>query len=240
MLAMMQESLHEGSAAAAAAEKTLRSAAFLLSAARLGQLPTDQRREVGFVGRSNSGKSSALNALTGRRALARVSKTPGRTQLLNLFDLTPDGRLVDLPGYGYARVPESQRRSWQALAGGYLRERSTLCGLVLLMDVRHPLRDLDWMLLEAVAGRPVLALLTKADKLGRGAAHKVLHAVRHELSERGAMQTTAQLFSATAGLGVDQARCWILSRLTEPGADGTTLAETDADDPGLVSRTEVE
>ena len=130
MVTMTPESLHEGPPAAAAeAEKRLRSATFLLSAARLDQLPGDGRREVAFVGRSNAGKSSALNALTGRRALARVSKTPGRTQLLNLFDLADGGRLVDLPGYGYARVPEAQRRSWQALAGGYKVKDATAFAL---------------------------------------------------------------------------------------------------------------
>ena len=223
MSAMTRESLHEAPAAAAEAEKVLRSAAFLLSAARLGQLPADGQPEVAFVGRSNAGKSSALNALTGRRALARVSKTPGRTQLLNLFALGNGGRLVDLPGYGYARVPEAQRRSWQALAGGYLRERATLRGLVLLMDIRHPLQELDWMLLQAAAGRPVLALLTKADKLGRGAAHKVLHAAQRELTARDAVHTGLQLFSATAGSGVDEARCWIHDRLLEHAAVGDAL-----------------
>ncbi|MDE2150073.1 MAG: YihA family ribosome biogenesis GTP-binding protein [Gammaproteobacteria bacterium] len=191
---------------------TLAQARFLLSAARLAQLPDDPAAEVAFVGRSNAGKSSALNALCAQKSLARVSKTPGRTQLINLFALPGGERLVDLPGYGYAAVPEPLRRSWRALAGGYVERRATLRGLVLLMDVRHPLTPLDRQLLTlaGTAGRPVLALLTKADKLGRGARAATLRAVGAELDPAAA---TVGLFSVPEGLGQAAARNWIAARL---------------------------
>ena len=180
---------------------------FLDSVNSLAQLPPDTGREVAFAGRSNAGKSSALNVLTGQRQLARVSKTPGRTQLLNFFQVEPERYLVDLPGYGYAQVPDAIRRHWRLLLERYLRERLALRGLMLLMDIRHPLTALDRQLLDNCAHRqlPAHILLTKADKLGRGAARTVLQQVQKTL-KTDYPRTSAQLFSAPTGLGIDEAQ----------------------------------
>src|SRR5215472_14814601 len=167
---------------------------FLLSGAALRDLPEDTGREVAFAGRSNAGKSSALNAITGVSGLARVSKTPGRTRLLNLFGLEGGLRLMDLPGYGYAKVPEAERLRWGELLDNYLSSRQSLMGLILVMDIRHPLTDFDRQLLE-YAGPielPVHVLLSKADKLSRGTAASTLGKVQRDLRGWG----TAQLFSA--------------------------------------------
>ena len=174
---------------------------FLTSAAKLSQCPPDTGREVAFAGRSNAGKSSAINCLTGRTKLARTSKTPGRTQLLNFFSVGADARLVDLPGYGYAKVPEAVQRDWH-LTMDYFRHRHALAGIVLVMDIRHPLKPFDEMMLEwaAKAGTTVHLLLTKADKLKRGPALATLTKVKKETAQSGA---TAQLFSATSKLGRD-------------------------------------
>ncbi len=155
-------------------QPNFQAAEYLKSATELGHLPNDEAVEVAFIGRSNAGKSSALNTITGLKALARVSKTPGRTQAINLFTLNAKHRLVDLPGYGYAKVPLSMKEKWQANINAYLAERECLRGLVLIMDVRHPLKDSDKQLLmwAAEAELPVHVLLTKADKLSRGAAKK--------------------------------------------------------------------
>ncbi len=179
---------------------------FLDSVNSLAQLPPDTGREVAFAGRSNAGKSSALNVLTGQRQLARVSKTPGRTQLLNFFQVEPERYLVDLPGYGYAQVPDAIRRHWRLLLERYLRERLALRGLMLLMDIRHPLTALDRQLLDNCAHRqlPAHILLTKADKLGRGAARTALQQVQKTL-KTDYPRTSAQLFSAPTGLGMDEA-----------------------------------
>ena len=177
---------------------------FLLSAAALGGLPPDTGREVAFAGRSNAGKSSALNAITGVGGLARVSKTPGRTRLLNLFGMDGGIRFMDLPGYGYAKVPEAERLKWGQLVEGYLSTRQSLVGLVLVMDSRHPLMDFDRQLL-GFAGPlqlPVHVLLSKADKLSRGAAAKTLAETKKELRGWG----TAQLFSSLSGQGVEEAQ----------------------------------
>lgn len=197
-----------------AAANPFAQARFLMSAARLVQLPQDDIGEVAFAGRSNAGKSSALNTLCGMRTLARVSKTPGRTQLINLFALSARGRLVDLPGYGFAQVPEAIRRQWGALVGGYIETRVNLGGLVVMMDVRHPLTALDQQMLDWAQAhdRPVHILLTKADKLGRGAAGNTLAAVRTALVPRG-VSVSVQLFSALKGTGVDEARETIAARL---------------------------
>lgn len=187
----------------AAAASRYRAVHFLNSVNAFSQLPPDTGREVAFAGRSNAGKSSALNVLTGQRQLARVSKTPGRTQLLNFFVVEPERYLVDLPGYGYARVPDAIRRHWQALLERYLRERAALRGLLLLMDIRHPLTTMDRQLLEMCVHRrlPVHILLTKADKLSRGAAQTALRHVRASV-KTDYPQTSAQLFSASNGQGV--------------------------------------
>lgn len=181
-------------------------ARFLAAAAEAGRLPPQAGPEVAFAGRSNAGKSSAINALCGQRALARTSKTPGRTQLINCFSL-PEGRLlVDLPGYGYAKVPETMRRRWGPMIEGYLRGRASLAGLVLVMDVRHPLTDHDQQMLAwcRARGLPVHVLLTKADKLKRGAAANTLLTVRRRLAELG-VDADAQLFSALRRQGLEEA-----------------------------------
>ena len=177
---------------------------FLTSAANPGGLPGDNGREVAFAGRSNAGKSSALNAITGVGGLARVSKTPGRTRLLNVFSLEGGMRLVDLPGYGYAKVPEAERIKWGEMVESYLGGRESLAGLMLVMDIRHPLTDFDLQMLGFAADLrlPVHVLLSKADKLGRGAAAKSLAETRKGLRGWG----TVQLFSAHSGDGVEDAQ----------------------------------
>ncbi|WP_091530708.1 ribosome biogenesis GTP-binding protein YihA/YsxC [Fontimonas thermophila] len=197
-------------------------ARFLRSCARLDQLPRDPLPEIAFAGRSNAGKSSALNALCGQHALARVSKTPGRTQWINLFEI-PGGRFADLPGYGYAKVSRELQRDWSDLIGRYLETRSNLRGVVLIMDIRHPLaasdrQMLDWLLHR---GLPCHLLLTKADKLGFGAAKNTLLAMRRALPQHGAV--SMQLFSAHTGLGLDELRSHIEALLTAaPPAHGRT------------------
>ena len=194
-------------------------AQFLLSAPDARRAPPDQGAEVAFAGRSNAGKSSALNAITGRKALARTSKTPGRTQHLVFFTLNDDHRLVDLPGYGYARVPEAVKRQWGQAMERYLSQRQSLKGLILLMDIRHPLTDFDRQMLAYCAHRalPIHVLLTKADKLKRGAASSTLLTVRRELKSH--QNVSLQLFSATKHTGLDEARAQI--------ADWLGLLNTD-------------
>jgi len=178
---------------------------FLLSVPRPQQAPADTGAEIAFAGRSNAGKSSALNALTGRKALARTSKTPGRTRHLVFFALDEQRRLVDLPGYGFAKVPEAVQRQWGEAMASYLQQRDSLAGLVLLMDIRHPLTDYDWQMLEFCrhAGLPVHVLLTKADKLNRGPAQNTLLAVRKQLADYPL--ASVQLFSATKKQGLEEA-----------------------------------
>jgi len=176
-------------------------AQFLLSVAAARQFPPDTGAEVAFAGRSNAGKSSAINAITQRRALARTSKTPGRTRLLNYFELAPATRLVDLPGYGYASVPAAEREAWLPLLDE-LRSRASLKGLFLVVDSRRGLTEGDERLIEWARGTPVHVLLSKADKLNRGQAAAALRAAAASLSGRG----TAQLFSALAGTGVGEAQ----------------------------------
>ena len=179
-------------------------ARFISSAHRPGQFLPDEGREVAFAGRSNAGKSSAINAILGRRGLARTSKTPGRTQLVNFFAVGEDLRITDLPGYGYARVPEAVRRHWGQLMDTYFRERRSLAGLFLVMDVRHPLTEFDSRMLAwaASVGCPVHVLLTKADKLSRGKAA----ATRHSVVKALGPETGVQLFSALKATGVEEAR----------------------------------
>lgn len=179
-------------------------ARFIASAHNPSQFVADVGREVAFAGRSNSGKSSALNAILGRRSLARTSKTPGRTQLVNFFAIGEELRVTDLPGYGYARVPEAVRQHWGRLMDAYFRQRRSLAGLFLVMDVRHPLSEFDRGMLDwaQAAGCPVHVLLTKADKLSRGAGTAALLAVAKTLGDTA----TVQLFSALKGTGVEAAR----------------------------------
>lgn len=156
---------------------------FVTSAPDIHYLPSDTGVEIAFAGRSNAGKSSALNTLTNQKNLARTSKTPGRTQLINLFEVVPNCRLVDLPGYGFAQVPEEVKRKWQKSLGEYLHKRESLKGLVILMDIRHPLKDLDQQMIDwAVQSQlPVMLLLTKADKLASGAQKKQLNMVKEAI-----------------------------------------------------------
>ncbi|MBV7435077.1 ribosome biogenesis GTP-binding protein YihA/YsxC [Cardiobacteriaceae bacterium TAE3-ERU3] len=179
---------------------------FAFSANHPKQLPADSEVEVAFAGRSNAGKSSALNTLTNQKALARVSKTPGRTQLINFFSLPRENMyLVDLPGYGFANVPSEIRAHWEKLLGDYLITREQLKGVVIMMDIRHPLKDLDIRMLECCAqrGLPAHILLTKADKLKRGAQQKQLHAVEREL-DGFPSPVTIQTFSSLKKQGVDK------------------------------------
>ena len=187
----------------------LEKARYLGSAHTPAQLPADGGLEVAFAGRSNAGKSSALNALTRQNALARVSKTPGRTQQLVFFEVQPQRYLVDLPGYGYAKVPMEMKAHWQGFIDRYFRQREALRGLVVVMDIRHPLKDYDRQMLEyAVArGLPAHALLTKADTLGRGPQAQALQAVRTELQATfGDAGIGVQTFSSESKQGVDEAR----------------------------------
>jgi len=188
---------------------------FLTSANKLSQLPPDAGAEVAVAGRSNAGKSSAINAITQRKGLARTSKAPGATRLLNFFELRAGRRLVDLPGYGYAKVGGDMRAHWGTLLTGYFSQRATLQGTIVVMDVRHPLTDHDQAMLELASSRglPVHILLTKADKLGRGAGANALQAVRRKLP-RGEGRVTVQLFSALSGDGVGEARA-ALERLLD-------------------------
>ena len=181
-------------------------ATFLKSAARVDQLPEDTGIEVAFAGRSNAGKSSALNCLTGIRQLARTSKTPGRTQLINLFTLRdPTHRLVDLPGYGYAKVSRHVKDEWQKNLSHYLQVRKSLRGLVLVMDSRHPLKPLDQMMIEWTIEQalPVHILLTKADKISRGQAKSTILTVAKQY-ELSADLISVQAFSALKKQGVEQ------------------------------------
>lgn len=196
---------------------------FLTSAPTLATCPPDDGAEVAFAGRSNAGKSSAINALTRQKALARTSKTPGRTQLINFFVLGEDSghRLVDLPGYGYAKVPEQVKLEWQRHLSDYLRRRGALRGLVLVMDVRHPLTEFDQTLLGWAdeANMPVHILLTKADKLKSGAAKSALQQVRARLREWEDL-VSIQLFSALKKQGIEEVHERLDQWLLDPEQGG--------------------
>lgn len=184
----------------------LSKATFTLSAPDIRKLPVDSGIEVAFAGRSNAGKSSALNTLTNQRGLARISKTPGRTQLINVFKIGDNKRLIDLPGYGFAKVPLEMKKKWQKALGEYLEKRDSLKGLVVLMDIRHPLKDLDMDLIEwAVDSElPVLALLTKADKLSQGKRSAEVLKVKKTLAAlKGDIRV--QAFSSLKRTGAEQA-----------------------------------
>jgi len=206
--------------------RLLQGAQFVLAAHRISQLPADLGAEVAFAGRSNAGKSSALNALTGHKGLARTSKTPGRTQQMVAFALPPlaqgDGepplaaRLIDLPGYGYAKVPEELRAHWKQEIDAYLHHRRSLRGVVLIADIRHPLKEFDRMMLDFcfATGLPCHLLLTKADKLSRNQAVQALAAMRKSFPD--GLHATAQVFSSPAGTGVDEARERVAELLRTP------------------------
>jgi GTP-binding protein len=194
--------------------RRFRAARFLLSTPERRQLPADGGAEIAFAGRSNAGKSSAINALVEQSGLARTSKTPGRTQHLVFFALDESTRLVDLPGYGYARVPEAVRRDWHTLIDDYVRERKALRGIVVVSDIRHALTDFDRQMLAWCASRglPMVLLLSKADKLNRGPAEQARRKVQAELDASG-VSARAITFSAPARTGVDAARAAIAALL---------------------------
>ncbi|MCR5536379.1 MAG: ribosome biogenesis GTP-binding protein YihA/YsxC [Succinivibrio sp.] len=180
---------------------------FLVSAQVMHTLPQDQSKEIAFVGRSNSGKSSAINAICDQKNLAKTSSTPGRTQLINFFGVAPGKIIVDLPGYGYAKVPEKMKKQWQTSMAEYLQKRQNLIGLVLTMDIRHPLKDLDRMVLDwsVAAQLHTLILLTKSDKLGTTSRQEAISEVNLALSE---FESTFMVipFSALKKTGVTEAR----------------------------------
>ncbi|MFC6670695.1 ribosome biogenesis GTP-binding protein YihA/YsxC [Marinobacterium aestuariivivens] len=208
------------------------SAAFNTSAARLSQCPEDMGAEVAFAGRSNAGKSSAINTLTNNSRLARTSKTPGRTQLINFFDLNVPGlRIVDLPGYGYAKVPIAMKEHWQKHLDAYLQKRACLRGVVLVMDIRHPMKEFDEMMVGwcETTGMPLHVLLTKADKLKKGPMQSTVLQVRKALRERLGDGVTVQAFSALKKAGVEQLQQrlseWLLNDdEAEPAEDVITEA----------------
>ncbi|MCE2593910.1 ribosome biogenesis GTP-binding protein YihA/YsxC [Motilimonas cestriensis] len=178
---------------------------FITSAPDIRQMPDDIGIEVAFAGRSNAGKSSALNTLTRQKTLARTSKTPGRTQLINVFELAENKRIIDLPGYGYAKVPEDMKKNWQKALGEYLQKRESLKGLVVLMDIRHPFKDSDQDLIywAVDSNLPVLCLLTKADKLKQGVRKTTLNRMREEAKTfEGDVEVEA--FSSTKGIGLEK------------------------------------
>jgi len=195
---------------------------FLLGAPDARHAPPDNGAEVAFAGRSNAGKSSALNTLTGQRSLARISKAPGRTREINFFQVVAGRRLVDLPGYGYAKVSRSIKEQWQEGIARYLETRQSLCGVVLLMDVRHPLKDVDRQLLGwcHVAGLPTHVLLTKSDKLKRGPAKNALLQVRRHIESLHPM-ATVQLFSSHTREGCEELTA-VLDRWLGLGQDPQT------------------
>ncbi|WP_101758704.1 ribosome biogenesis GTP-binding protein YihA/YsxC [Oceanicoccus sp. KOV_DT_Chl] len=203
-----------------------RTAEFLTSAPKLASCPPDTGLEVAFAGRSNAGKSSAINTLTDNKRMARISKTPGRTQLINFFTLSDQQRLVDLPGYGFAKVPMEVKEKWQRHLEEYLRQRQSLCGLILLMDCRHPLQDFDRMMLSWAQScdMKVHILLTKADKLKKGPANSSLLKVRKEL-EPMADLVSVQLFSALKRTGLDQLQQVLNGWLEIIAAEEITSAE---------------
>ena len=206
----------------------LNGAQFVLAAHRISQLPADQGAEVAFAGRSNAGKSSALNTLTGHKGLARTSKTPGRTQQMVAFSLPSlaqgegapplEARLIDLPGYGYAKVPEELRAHWKQEIDAYLHRRRSLRGVVLIADIRHPLKEFDRMMLQFCfeTNLPCHLLLTKADKLSRNQAMQALAAVRKGFGD--GVQASAQVFSSADGTGEEPAREAVLTLLRSPRA----------------------
>jgi len=208
----------------------LNKATFTISAPDIRRLPEDTGVEVAFAGRSNAGKSSALNTLTRINGLARTSKTPGRTQLINVFEIADNHRLIDLPGYGFAKVPLEMKKKWQKALGEYLEKRECLKGIVVLMDIRHPLKDLDMDLIQwaADSNLPVLALLTKSDKLSQGKASTEVLKTKKILAQLNA-DIKVQAFSSLKKTGVDQATnvitTWFKNAETLPYADAEEAPE---------------
>lgn len=208
----------------------LSKATFTISAPDIRRLPADNGIEVAFAGRSNAGKSSALNTLTNQKSLARTSKTPGRTQLINIFEIAENKRLVDLPGYGFAKVPMEMKKKWQKALGEYLEKRECLKGIVVLMDIRHPLKDLDMDLIQWAADSdlPVLALLTKSDKLSQGKASGQVLAVKKQLKALNA-DIKVQAFSSLKRTGADQANSiicnWFQDENIEPVNEDSMIEE---------------
>lgn len=184
----------------------LQSTKYLKSVDDLSQLPADQGAEVAFIGRSNAGKSSAMNTITGIKGLARTSKTPGRTQMINFFGVDGQRRLVDLPGYGYAKVPRTVQERWGNNINEYLQTRESLQGLVLIMDIRHPLKEMDQQLIEwtVQCDLPLHILLTKADKLSKNEVRNTLDSVVEALSLYGDT-VSVQIFSSNDKTGLDEA-----------------------------------
>lgn len=218
-------------------EINFRTAQFLISAPSIRECPPEMGAEVAFAGRSNAGKSSAINRLTGNNKLARTSKTPGRTQLINFFSLANNEelRLVDLPGYGYAKVPLQMKQKWQAHLSEYLHQRKCLRGLVLLMDIRHPMQEFDAMMINwaVEANMRVHVLMTKSDKLKRGAANNMLMKFKRHIRDAGVDDlVTAQTFSALKGDGVNQLEKVLSQWLSEPASvdvDGADSSESTSD-----------
>ena len=197
----------------------LSKATFTISAPDIRRLPADSGIEVAFAGRSNAGKSSALNTLTNQRGLARTSKTPGRTQLINIFEIAENKRLVDLPGYGFAKVPMEMKKKWQKALGEYLEVRKSLKGIVILMDIRHPLKDLDRDLIEWAVDSDLstLVLLTKSDKLSNGKVSTEVLKVKKALKPLNA-DIKVHAFSSLKRTGVDQANQIICDWLSQADA----------------------
>lgn len=206
-------------------------ARFFTSSPGIAHLPLDDALEVAFVGRSNSGKSSALNVLTRQRGLAKTSKTPGRTQAINYFvlgDELPPRYFVDLPGYGYAKVPDRIRMHWEQELSRYLSERESLVGMVVLVDIRRGLGELDWVLINFCESRqlPIRVLLSKADKLSRGAAMAELEKAKKTV--RSSPLVTVQLFSSLKRVGVEEAYAWLDAQLPSSPSPSAAEAETDS------------
>jgi len=197
-----------------------RQACYMLSAHTVKQFPPDQGGEVAFVGRSNAGKSSALNAITDQKNLARTSKTPGRTQQINFFQLTDQQRLTDLPGYGFAKVPPAIQQHWQTLFIRYLGNRRSLKGLIWVMDIRHPLTEVDqtWLMRHVPPHLPLHIVLTKADKLSRGAGLSILEQVRQRLQgEHTQRIVSVQIFSALKRQGIEEVHHYLNQWLSGAG-----------------------
>lgn len=210
---------------------------FITSAPDIRHMPEDEGIEIAFAGRSNAGKSSSLNCLTNQRNLAKTSKTPGRTQLINLFKVTEGCHIVDLPGYGFAQVPLEMKKKWQKSLGEYLQKRQSLQGLVVLMDIRHPMKELDQQLIfwAIDSDIPVQVLLTKADKLKSGARKAQVMKIKKQAQEFGGNVSVAA-FSSLKGIGVDTLRSkldeWFAPAFAapddQPTLDQPTLAEDES------------